>query len=271
MLVNYSSMKDYFTSAASYYAQYRPFYPEPLLADIVDFFGLNEQDRVMDIGSGTGQLAIQIAKTTQEVVAVEVDSEMIAEGVKLCQSHAIENIRWIQSAAEELSTIPDLGRFKLATFGASFHWMKQIPLLGFLDSLIEPDGGIAVAGSKSIWLSSEPWEQAAKEITQKYLGEERRAGTGKFKEAARGNDTFENIFKSSPFSVVEERAYPSRWQQSLDEVVGRIYSTSFANPAVLGDKKDAFERDLRSRLMEMNPNGVFEKIDQYYLFLAKRP
>lgn len=263
-------MKDYFASAASYYAQYRPFYPQPLIQDIVSFFGLTGSDRVIDIGSGTGQLAIQMADHVGEVMTVEVDADMVAEGKKLCEKHHVTNVRWIQSAAEDLFFSPEFGRFKAAMFGASFHWMDQDALLRFLDSIVESNGGVAVAGSKSIWLSDEPWEQVAREITQKYLGVERRAGTGKFKEAAKGNDSFEEILKRSPFSVVDERSYPMKRQQTLDEVVGRIYSTSFANPAVLGEKRDAFERDLREALLQINPNGVFEKVDPYYLFLAER-
>ena len=40
-------MKDYFASAASYYKQFRPFYPEPLLAQIQSSFSLTKQDSVI--------------------------------------------------------------------------------------------------------------------------------------------------------------------------------------------------------------------------------
>jgi hypothetical protein len=44
---------------------------------------------------------------------------------------------------------------------------------------------------------------------------------------------------------------------TLDEVVGNLYSMSMANPFVLGDNKEAFERDLRETLMKISPEGVF--------------
>jgi ubiquinone/menaquinone biosynthesis C-methylase UbiE len=263
-------MIDYFASAASYYAQYRPFYPEALVGDIADFFRLTKDNRVLDIGSGTGQLAIQLSRFCKEVVAVEVDADMIEEGKKLCQQHSVENIRWVHSGAEDLPAESGLGQFRLASFGASFHWMPHEKLLRFLDTIIEPDGGVAVAGSRSIWMGEDVWEQIIKEIVQRYLGEERRAGTGKYKEATNRDETFEEILKHSPFSTVEERAYSTRRTQTLDEVIGRLYSTSFANPAVLGDKRESLELELRDQLLKIEPSGIFEKIDPYYLFLAKR-
>ena len=138
---------------------------------------------MIDFGSGTGQLAIQLAKTSQEVVAVEPDPEMIEEGKKLCDAHQIKNISWVHSLAEDVKD--DLGMFKLATFGASFHWMEQRKLLTSLDRIIEPAGGIAIAGSQSVWLPTEPWEEEIKKIIQMFLGEERRTGTGTFQVAAK--------------------------------------------------------------------------------------
>ncbi|MBI2550886.1 class I SAM-dependent methyltransferase [Candidatus Uhrbacteria bacterium] len=262
-------MKDYFVSAASYYARYRPFYPEPLIQDVVDFFILTKNDRVIDIGSGTGQLAIQMAKYVEEVLAVEPDADMIAEGRKLCRKHGIDNIKWKQAAAEKLDA--SIGTFKIATFGASFHWMEQERILSFLDSVIESEGGVAIAGSQSVWLPTEDWEEVVKQMIQKYLGEERRAGTGKFKQAAKTDERFEDLLNKSLFSLFEERQYKHKREKTIDEIIGRIYSTSFANPAVLGEKKEAFENELRNELNRLNPQGLFEKTENYYLFLAKRP
>lgn len=264
-------MKDYFASAAAYYAKYRPFYPPGIIDDVVSFFKLTPDSRIIDIGSGTGQLAIQMAEHVKEVVAIEPDSDMIAEGKKLARTKNVNNIRWIQTIDTEIGGIPNLGTFRLATFGASFHWMNHDDLLSFLDSIIERDGGIAIAGSQSIWLPTEPWEEVEKQVVQKYLGEERRAGTGKFKEAAIGGGKFDDILRRSPFSAFEERQHSVPRRQTLDEVIGRLYSTSFANPAVLGDAREAFEHDLREALLGVNPNGIFEKTDNYYLFLARRP
>ena len=50
-----------------------------------------------------------------------------------------------------------------------------------------------------------------------------------------------------------------REKRSIDEIVGHLYSTSYASRAVLGDRVQAFERDVRERLTRLAPDGRFEK------------
>lgn len=264
-------MKDYFVSTAPWYKKFRPFYPKEILEQIVGSFGLSVENRVLDIGAGTGQLAIGLSPFVREVVAVDPDGEMIRYGQELAREHGIKNIKWICASSEELDEFSDLGKFKIATFGASFHWVNQEELLKQLDKRIEPNGGVVVTGSTTVWHPSEGWEEKVKEVIQKHLGEERRAGTGKFLRAAKTDRRFEEIIQESPFSNLMTFEYKVPISQTTDEVVGRMFSTSFANPAVLGQKKEAFEKDLRATLEGENPDGIFEKTDKYYLFVAKRP
>lgn len=264
-------MKDYFVSAASFYKKYRPFYPKELLEQIKNSFSLSKECRVLDMGAGTGQLAIGLAPFVKEVVALEPDAEMIRYGKELASEYGVDNIEWMHASAEELNDHSDIGAFTCATFGASFHWMNQEELLRQLDNLIEKDGGIVISGSRTVWFPSEMWEEKVKEIIERHLGTERRAGTGKFMQAAKTDRRFEDVIRESPFSTLETFTYDVPMAQSLDEVVGRIFSTSYANPAVLGDKRNAFEKELRAELTKINPEGLFKKTDAYYLFVAKRP
>ena len=55
---------------------------------------------------------------------------------------------------------------------------------------------------------------------------------------------------------------------NLDSIIGNIYSTSMANQEVLGDKKEAFEKDLRDTLLKDNPSGKFVSEGQVQAFLA---
>lgn len=263
-------MKDYFASAATYYAQYRPFYPDELIAAIVVQFKLTKQDRVIDIGAGTGHLAIQLAPLVKEIVAIEPDPDMLAEGKKLCAKHGVHNVQWIQASDEDLVTMSDLGQFTIATFGASFHWMEHDVLMKTLDSLITPQGGVVVAGSQSVWLPTEKWEEIVVKIIQDFLGQERRAGTGKFQRAANSDESFADIIQRSAFSQLEQKKYAPVLVKTIDEIIGRMFSTSFANPAALGDKKEAFAETVRTELTKLNPAGTFSKTENYYLLMGKR-
>ena len=51
-----------FGSAVAYYAQYRPGYPQGLVDALAARTGLDGTQRVLDIGSGTGQITIPLAQ-----------------------------------------------------------------------------------------------------------------------------------------------------------------------------------------------------------------
>jgi len=261
---------DIFKSAAYYYARYRSFYPDQEIKDIVKIFRLTKKDRVLDIGSGTGQLAIQLAPHVREIVAIEPDGDMIREGKKLARKYQVKNIHWMLSRAEDLDKIDQLGIFKLITFGASFHWLDQRLVLKSVRSLIGRGGGIVVAGAPTIWNSVEPWEERIKQVIQKYLGEKRRAGSGTFQGLLKKGDSYEKVIAKAGFKQQREKFYSRVNTKSIDEIVGNVFSTSYANPMIFGRKKEAFERELRRMLIKINPLGKSQKQEKYFAIFAKR-
>ena len=67
-----------FGSAVAYYAQYRPSYPQGLVDALAARTGLNGTQRVLDIGCGSGQMTIPLARHAQEVVAIDPLPGMLA-------------------------------------------------------------------------------------------------------------------------------------------------------------------------------------------------
>src|SRR5450759_5199406 len=47
--------------------------------------------------------------------------------------------------------------------------------------------------------------------------------------------------------------------RTLDEVVGLQYSYSYSSPAQLGDRKDAFNRDLRAALLQFSTDDRYSE------------
>lgn len=244
-----------FQGAAQYYSRFRKGYPPFFFDFLVNHFKLNGQSRVLDLGTGTGQIAIPIAGLVGEVVAVDPDKEMLDEGKRLAQDKGILNISWVNCVAEELPT--DLGLFDLITMGASFHWMEQDKVLEEVYGLTKPGGGIAiVSNTDSIYrnTNNEPWKTVAQKVIEKYLGEKRRAGGALFEG---GKERFEDIIKRSKFSDLEHfnREYFQDW--TIEQILGFLSSTSFASRRLLGDRINDFENELRAKLLKINSSGVF--------------
>ena len=67
-----------FGSAVAYYAQYRPGYPRDLVDALAARAGLDGTQRVLDIGCGTGQITIPLARHAQAVMAIDPIPGMLA-------------------------------------------------------------------------------------------------------------------------------------------------------------------------------------------------
>ena len=173
-----------FAGTAAYYARYRPPYPAESIDHLVDEFELGAGVPVLDLGCGTGQLAVPLARAGCRVWAVDPDVEMVLEGTRRQPAELTGDVRWVVSRAENLRA-DDLPPMRLCTMGASFHWMDRAGVLAFLDRVVEAAGGIALlSGSASIWSRNEElqgeWVEVTREVITEFLGPQRRAGAGTY-------------------------------------------------------------------------------------------
>ncbi len=72
-------MTDLFERTAAYHACYRPGYPSEVFDRIRSAVRLTGTGRLLDLGWGTGQLALPLHADFEEVVGLDAGPEMIAE------------------------------------------------------------------------------------------------------------------------------------------------------------------------------------------------
>jgi ubiquinone/menaquinone biosynthesis C-methylase UbiE len=261
---------DLFASAAPYYARYRPQYPAVFFDHVAERFDLDGTGRLLDLGCGTGQVAVPFAPHFAEVVGLDPDPSMLAEAARVAEEAGVGNARWVQGRDADLDQLSDeIGPLRLATFGRAFHWMDQAATLRALDRMIEADGGVVIASdAERIWHLSGDWQKATQAVIRRWLGDVRRAGSGTYNVR---HAPFMETLEASTFSRVEYfRTMVERFP-TTDDIVGYLYSTSFCSPHVLGDKRAAFEDDLRQALAEINPEGCFSERLEFEAWLARRP
>jgi ubiquinone/menaquinone biosynthesis C-methylase UbiE len=263
--------RELFAGTAYYYARYRPPYPAELFGCLAAEYGLEGGSQVLDLGCGTGQLALPLARAGCTVWAMDPDPDMIGEGVRAQARAEHGNVRWLLGRAEDLRSA-GLPAVRLCTMGAAFHWMDRDLVLRSLDQVIEPGGGVALAsGAASIWSVSDAvqgaWLDVTRDVVRQFLGPERRAGRGTYSHPARGH---EDVLRDSAFSQVRTRRFTSARLLSVEEVVGQQLSTSYASPAQLGDRLPGFRAELSRRLLELSPAGEFETVEHTDVIMARR-
>lgn len=259
-----------FEGTAEYYAKYRVGYSPEFFEEVARRFNLDGKGRLLDLGCGTGQLAIPLAKHFEEVIGIDPEQGMLDEAEKQAEAAGVQNARWLCGTAEGIGS--DLGIFKLTVMGASFHWMQQAEVLEKVHALTEKGGGVAIVyDSSGSWALKddkiEPWKIAARTTLKKYLGEKRRAGNSFYQAPEKDHD---DLLDESSFSNYEEWSQEYKRIWTTESILGFLYSTSFASRQLFGDKLAEFEAELKSELLKIKPDGVFVEKACFDALFAKK-
>src|SRR4051794_33957984 len=115
------SYRDLFKGTAWYYARYRYRFPPEFFKRVLERFNLDGRGRLLDLGCGTGQLAIPLAPYFEEVTGLDPEPEMLAQAAREAEKAVATNIRWIEGGSADLADLQaQLGKFRLVTMGNSF-------------------------------------------------------------------------------------------------------------------------------------------------------
>lgn len=249
-----------FAGTAAYYARYRPGYPEEVWQIAGAAFGLDGTGTLLDLGAGTGQVALSLADRFEHVIATDISTEMVEEGRRQTQARGVINVEWHVLAAEEIATLEG-GPYRLVTLGSAFHWMDQMRVLDLCWERTEPGGGIflvALPGFISVdnLDAGDEVGHAVQQVVQTHLGEQRLAGVGAYSPPPK---RWEDYLAESRYDGIEVGEASLRVEYDIDAVIGHLYSTSFANRRLLGDRVQAFERDMRAALLAINASGRYQR------------
>jgi SAM-dependent methyltransferase len=251
-----------YQGSAAYYARGRPPYSRELVPTLAGELGLDGSGRLLDVGCGPGVLATALAGCFAEVIGLDPDAAMLAEGARRAADAGIDNIRWIQALAEDIPTL-GLGKFRLVTFGQSFHWTDRERVAEAVYDILEPGGALALIGHvyEGRPQPSGPGEppiphDVIRGLIERYLGPRRRAGQGFAQLPA---DRHEDALARTRFGTAREIFCPGRPNliQDIDGVLANYLSTSFAAPHLFGDRLAEFEAEARAELAARSSSGLF--------------
>ncbi|NUR90965.1 MAG: class I SAM-dependent methyltransferase [Nonomuraea sp.] len=253
-------MNDLFGGAAPFYAKYRADHGDPAIDHLARTFGPDAV--VLDLGCGPGTVAIPLARRVREVLAVDPDEEMLAEGRRLTEG--VPGVRWLRGDSTGLRELPP---FDHVVMGRSFHWMDRPAVLADLDALLPPGGVVALVGPGRE-SAEEPWEPVMRRVRHRFGADDSLTkALGTFQ--ATGEHPHD-VLARSPFPDLESTLYERHLAYDLDAVLGLQLSYSFTAPARLGDRLDAFVAAARAALLADNPSGRWETKVVTEVLIARR-
>ena len=251
-----------YAGAAAHYRAGRPPYSPQLEAVLAEELGLDGTGRLLDGGCGPGILTLRLAHLFEEVVGLDPDPDMLAEGSRVAAERGIGNIRWVNARAEELPQAAP-GPYRTVTFGQSFHWTDEARVAETLFDMLEPGGALAlivhtVEGRPKPPSPGPPPIPHAEieELVQQYLGQGRRAGQGA---APVRTHRFEDVLVRTRFGETQSIFVPGipDLLRDSESVLSGYFSFSWAAPHLFGDRADDFAADMRGLLASRSPEGLF--------------
>lgn len=138
---------------------HRPPYPAEVLDILVGL--VVAPGTVLDVGTGTGEIARGLVGRVAGVDAVDPSAGMLAKGRGL-PGGGHPRLTWILGGAEDAPLHPPYG---LVTAAASLHWTKWAVVLPRIRSVLAPGGVLAIVDLAE---EPRPWDGSLREVIARY-------------------------------------------------------------------------------------------------------
>ena len=258
-----------FQSTVAYYDRYRLDYQQRLLARVRDLGRLKPGDPVLDLGTGTGMLAIGFAKLGMAVTAMDPEPDMLAAAAGRVKAAGV-TVDLVAGGSADLR--PGMGPYRLVTMGRSFHWMDRTATLAMLDKIVAPEGGVALFHDAHPPVEENAWFRTLCAVQDKFG--RRAAPHIAERPVARekgGHRRYEPFLFASAFTQLDGLSVTIRQPLTVDDIVGRAFSMSVSSHEALGPRAEEFAATLNRALRELSPDGTFTEVAELVGLLARRP
>jgi SAM-dependent methyltransferase len=162
---------DFTGETARLYARYRRDLPADQARAVAERLGLATSDVVIDLGCGTGQLAVPLRDHCAGVIAVDPEPAMLA-GLR---DRDVPGVLCVLAADRDLARLRHLlareDGVGAVVIGNALHWMDEPAVLAACATLLRCGGGIGViTQGPPMWLGPAPWQNGARRVLEGFFG-----------------------------------------------------------------------------------------------------
>ncbi len=235
-----------FASTVEFYSRFREPYPPAFFRTVAEQIGLRGIESLLDIGCGPGLLAIGFSPFVEHCTGIDPEAAMIA-AAKAAAAEAGVALSLIHARIEEFAAART---FDILTIGRALHWMDRNATMPVLERMVSGHGRILICGARGVETPATPWMKAYEDV---------RHGLPSGTDRKRYRLEAMEWFAGSCFSQLATASVTESRQVTIADLVGRALSRSVTSPAVLGDRRAAFEAEITAVLEPFAQNGILQE------------
>jgi SAM-dependent methyltransferase len=241
---------DFGGEVAANYSRYRRGYDASVIKWLADSFALDCDAIVVDLGCGTGQLAIPISTCVRSVVGVDPEPQMLSFARDQARERGLRNVCWLLGSDADLNALGSLlggHSVALVAIGNAIHLMDHGSLFTAARSLIRRGGGIALlANSTPLWQQDSVASRALRAALEDWFETTLKSMCGTDRAARR---RYAAALKAAGYRDVRETVLCDYADDlGVEWVIGHLYSAIPRDELPAPERRDAFEQCVRDAL-----------------------
>jgi ubiquinone/menaquinone biosynthesis C-methylase UbiE len=243
---------------AEHYRHFRRDVPGVVVDQLVDRLRLGPDTTAVDVGTGTGQLAVPLARRVGTVLAIDPEPDMLALLRERSDDEGVQNLLCLLGTDRDLAVLAHALRpCALVAIANALHWMDAPAVLAAASRLLPPGGAVAiVTHGTPLWLGDGEWNRALRRYLESWTGQEATATCGSDDAALQHRRTQLTTAGFGEVAVLRHR-----YDAVVDvaSVIGHLYS-AMPEDMVPADRRNEFEAGVRRVLKPFEPGPLIEDV-----------
>ena len=235
-----------FGRTAADYERFRPGFPDSFFDRVLDQRWAPAGKRVLDLGTGTGTLALGLAKRGLDATGLDIAPALLEVARQACRAQGVQ-ARFVEGSAE--TTGLDDASFDLVSAGQCWWWFDEEAAIAEVKRVLVPGGRLLIASFSYQAIPGNVAERTEDLVLKHNPGWPLSGWTGVHPEHVRALDR-------GGFTQVESFSYMVDVPFTHEAWRGRVRTCNGVGSALGDEEADRFDRDLADTLKAEFPGEL---------------